>query len=390
MKRIWLFLMMLMAVLQVGAQSFPMDYSYCGYRMSEAKIPDVETKAFVSWQAGDQSARIQRAIDYVSSLKPDKKTGLRGAVLLDKGTFELAEPLRIQVSGVVLRGVDKKKTVLLKKGVDRGALLYIEGKNDLKKADTLEVVNHCAVGEKMLMVNQSASLRAGDEVIILRPSTAEWIASMGCANFGGGKDLGYWGWHPGEVDVEWYRTVQSVRGNQLTIDAPLSAALEQKWGGAKVIRYTWKGRVHDSGVENLTIVSDYNRQSAKDEDHCWDGVYIASARDCWVRMVNFRHLAGSAVVVQRNADQITVEDCISKEPVSEIGGYRRRTFYTMGGKCLFQRCYSEQGIHDFSAGIVAAGPNAFVQCDSKESLSYSGSIGSWATGEYRWTRPEML
>ena len=50
----------------------------------------------------------------------------RGAVLLDKGTFELNESLRISVSGVVLRGSDREQTVLLKKGVDRGALLYIE------------------------------------------------------------------------------------------------------------------------------------------------------------------------------------------------------------------------------------------------------------------------
>lgn len=48
---------------------------------------------------------------------------------------------------------------------------------------------------------------------------------------------------------------------------------------------------------------------------------------------------------------------------------RRSTFYTMGQQTLFQRCYSKQGIHDFSAGFCAAGPNAFVQCDSEESLS---------------------
>ena len=52
----------------------------------------------------------------------------------------------------------------------------------------------------------------------------------------------------------------------------------------------------------------------------------------------------------------------------------------MGQQTLFQRCYSKQGIHDFSAGFCAAGPNAFVQCDSEESLGFSGSIDSWACG----------
>ena len=51
-----------------------------------------------------------------------------------------------------------------------------------------------------------------------------------------------------------------------------------------------------------------------------------------------------------------------------------------GQQTLFQRCYSEQGIHDFAAGYCAAGPNAFVQCDSYESLGFSGSIDAWACG----------
>ena len=99
-----------------------------------------------------------------------------------------------------------------------------------------------------------------------------------------------------------------------------------------------------------------------------------------MRLVNFKHFAGSAVIVQRTGSKITVEDCISKEPVSEIGGMRRCTFHTLGQQTLFQRCYSEQGIHDFAAGYCAAGPNAFVQCDSYESLGFSGSIDAWACG----------
>ncbi|MDE8712578.1 hypothetical protein PZH41_25405, partial [Phocaeicola vulgatus] len=61
-----------------------------GYRNSEHPIPDVANAVFVSWKPGDNSSRIQRAIDYVSSLALDKN-GFRGAVLLDKGTFELNE-----------------------------------------------------------------------------------------------------------------------------------------------------------------------------------------------------------------------------------------------------------------------------------------------------------
>lgn len=182
------------------------------------------------------------------------------------------------------------------------------------------------------------------------------------------------------MDLVWDRSVSKADGNQLTLDAPLTMALDNKWGTVKVLRYSWPGRIAEAGLENLTLASDYNKKYPKDEDHCWTGVSIENAENCWVRRVNFKHFAGSAVIIQRTGSKTTVEDCVSTEPVSEIGGMRRSTFYTMGQQTLFQRCYSKQGIHDFSAGFCAAGPNAFVQCDSEESLGFSGSIDSWACG----------
>ena len=108
-----------------------LDYSSCGYRNSEHPIPDVANAVFVSWKPGDNSSRIQRAIDYVASLTPNA-SGFRGAVLLDRGEFCLSGELRISASGIVLRGMDREKTILLKKGVDRGALIYIEGTDNLR------------------------------------------------------------------------------------------------------------------------------------------------------------------------------------------------------------------------------------------------------------------
>ncbi|MBQ0021120.1 MAG: pectate lyase, partial [Bacteroidales bacterium] len=92
----------------------PVDYSYCGYRMSAEMIPGVPVKVTVPAGKGDQSQKIQRAIDYVSSLQPDKVTGFRGAVLLAEGTYELDQPLRISTSGVVLRGSSRNATKLVK------------------------------------------------------------------------------------------------------------------------------------------------------------------------------------------------------------------------------------------------------------------------------------
>lgn len=362
------------------SQEVPMDYSYCGYHRSESPIPSAKVAVYVQPRQGDNSQLLQAAIDWVSKQKPDRQTGLRGAVLLAEGTYEISEPLHILTNGVVLRGSGRDKTILRKTGYDRGALLYIEGTHDISIKDTFLIKDVKTGSLTCSMPNIPSSLAQGTRICIWRPSTQEWIESLSCASFGGGKRMGYWAWHPGDVDLRWNRRIIAVNGNTLTLDAPITCSIEGRWGGAKAIIYSHQGLITECGVENLTLESDYDHSLTMDENHCWDGIYVADAEDCWVRMVNFRHFAGSAVVIQKSAQQITVEDCKSMQPVSEIGGFRRRVFLTNGEKVLFQRCYSEHGINDFAVGHTAPGPNAFVQCDSYESFGPSGAISSWAPG----------
>lgn len=356
----------------------PMDYSTCGYHASETAIPDVANAVYVECSDGDMHDILQKAIDYVSSLKPDKN-GRRGAVLLGAGTFNIDKPLRICASGVVLRGSGQDKTTIIKRGIDRGALLYIEGDMSISGGDTIAIDGtKTPAGATTLTIASAKGLKTGDRIRIIRPSTREWIESLGCYDFGG--DLDYTGWKPGDIDITWDRTIVSATGNSITIDAPITTTLDQKYGGGYLITGYNQGEITECGVENMTLASEHNQWNPKDEDHCWDAIWMDNTRDCWVRRVNFRSFAGSAVNIQKNTSRITVEDCIASEPVSEVGGWRRGVFITRGQQTLIQRCVSRKGIHDFAAGFCAAGPNAFVQCEGEESLGFSGSIGSWAAG----------
>ncbi len=355
-----------------------LDYSACGYRHSEAPLPSAKNTVYVSALPGDNYERIQRAIDYVSSL-PVAADGLRGAVLLGPGTFDISKPLRIAASGVVVRGSGVKSTTLIKKGVDRGAAIYIEGSGAMRVADTTAITSpYVALRSRSFTVASTRGLKNGDRVVIERPCSKEWIESLGCDIFGGG--ISALGWKPGDVTLRWDRTITAIEGDTVTIDHPLAMALRRDMGEASLMAYTWPGRIDDSGVEYLTLLSDYDRRYPKDEDHAWDGISISNAEDCWVRSVDFRHFAGSAVILQSSASRCTVEDCRATDPVSEIGGMRRRVFLTLGQHNLFQRCYSKNGINDFSAGMYAAGPNAFVQCDADETLGFSGASDAWAPG----------
>ena len=375
------------------------DFSYCGYHASEDSIPLAEVKAYVECAEGDMSATIQQAIDYVSSL-PIGRDGLRGAVLLGPGTFVLKERLAIEASGVVLRGSGRDITVLRKEGFDRGSLLRIEGRQDKTYGkDTLWVNEVVELGTKEISVAGPKGVGIGSlanrQVEIVRQSSAPWIEKVGCRIYGGGIDA--LAWKPGDIDLLWRRTVVDVDGNTLKIDAPLTMGFDPNEEASYIdnkkklhehvpmspcyVRIVDDlGEIGESGIENLTLESGFDPRNAHDENHCWTGVSLEYAHDCWVRLVNFKHLAGAGVVMQASARRITVEDCQYLEPVSENAGLRRTSFYVMGQQCLVQRCYARQGRHDFVTGFCAAGPNAFVQCEAEEALSYSGGLDSWACG----------
>ena len=107
---------------------------------------------------------------------------------------------------------------------------------------------------------------------------------------------------------------------------------------------------------------------------------MQNVQNAWARRIEFRHFAGGAVSLWENTKCVTIQDCLSLEPISEVAGYRRHTFFTQGQLTLFLRCWSEHGRHDFAVGHCAAGPNAFVNCYASEALGDSGPIESWASG----------
>ena len=356
------------------------DFSYCGYKASEQPIPTLPVKIIVPVAKGDATLRIQSALDHVAGLPADAK-GFRGAVLLQKGAYEVFGQLRITASGVVLRGSGVNETTIIGAGTERMALINIVGRNDSNTTTELKVIDpYVPVNALSFTVNRSfnAQDHHSDNIIIRRHSTDKWIKALGADHFGGG--IRALGWKPGDRDLYFDRTITSIEGNKISIDVPITTALDSTYGGASVYFYKWDGRIHNSGVENLRCVSSYDKNNLKDEDHRWNAINIENAVDAWVRQIVFEKFAGSAVSVLETSKRITVEDCKSLSPISEIGGQRRYTFLTTGQQTLFQRCYAENGYHDFAVGYCAPGPNAFVQCESILPYSFSGAIDSWASG----------
>jgi Spy/CpxP family protein refolding chaperone len=356
------------------------DFSQAGYRSGVVPIPEVPVRVTVAPVDGDDGARIQAALDYVSRLPADT-AGFRGAVLLGRGRFEINDSLILRTSGVVLRGQGDGSdgTVLIATGNNRRTLIEVRGVNDRRTTSSIRnIVNaYVPVNARDLELDTTAGLNVGDAVIVRRPSPKNWLEAVGMTAVPGRPAPG---WTADKMDVVWERRIEAVNGSRVTLDAPLTCALEKEFGGGTVTEYAWPGRVRNVGVENLRCESEWDQTNPRDEEHAWMAISLENVEDAWVRQVTAAHFVSSAVNVLENSRRVTVADCASLAPVSEVGGYRRHSFYTAGQQILFLRCRAEEGRHDFSVGWLAAGPNAFVECETRESHDFSGPIESWATG----------
>ncbi|MGN7491957.1 discoidin domain-containing protein [Paenibacillus sp. SAF-054] len=372
-----------------------LDFSNVGYMGGGVKIPDVKVKATVKPGDGDDTARIQAAIDEVSKL-PVGKDGFRGAVLLKKGKYEVGGTIKINASGIVLRGEgqDEKGTLIYGTGANPRNLIEI-GQNTGLSIDnsTMKTVTDLYVpsGSRTFHVDDASGYQVGDTIVVRRIGDKNWIHEIGMDymyNRPGGTVTQ---WSPFNLDFD--RVITAVNGNTITVDAPISNAIERKWGGGQIFKYTDSARIEKVGVENMRADSEFdpsimdttmdNGQTDPyyaDEKHAERFVVFNSVKNGWVRGVTGYHLSYSLVQMSRNSKWITVQDSSMYDMVSIITGGRRYVIHQMGQLNLAQRIYTETARHAFVVDSRVQGPNVFLDGKAVKNFNTSEPHHRWSVG----------
>jgi hypothetical protein len=360
----------------------PIDFSFAGYKAGRT-VPFVKAVLLVKPSGGDDTALLQGALDRVASM-PVGADGFRGTVLLSNGRFRVKGHLLLRAGGVVLRGAGAgvNGTVVVAEGIGRRTLIEVGAEKIAALDSAIAVQDDAPAGGKILHLASTEGLAVGDHVAVRRPSTSEWIDAIGMTNLAGTFANQRLDWKPGSHDLVWDRTVAAVnaQANQVELDAPITTALELKYGGGTVAHVRENAAPERIGVEDVALESSYDGARSKDEEHSWIAILLDNVQDAWVRNVTARHFVSSAVRVNLRGRRITVENCRSEAPVSEEGGYRRQAFLVYGQQVLVHRCHSEAGMNDFASGMLAGGPNVFLDCDAVGSLGASGSFEGWSSG----------
>jgi hypothetical protein len=395
------------------------DFSYAGYMGGGVRIPDAPVRVTLGTdaQGTDDARRIQAAIDRVASQPPDA-AGIRGAVLLRKGKYDVGKPLTISASGVVLRGEGSGTdgTVLRATMKMGGTFIQIAGTKPRMAARGSEhrITDEFApCGQRVFHVDSTSGLHVGDHVAIVRDTNDKWVRDNGMDAIEPRKDGGKTiNWTPGPREL-YERIITAIDGEQITLDIALTSAIESQYGGAHLYRYEAPDRVHQVGVENLRAESiwtpgpgvvpkpgeDYgidlkdpanrNRKVGIDNfNHADTFISIDKAEDVWVRNFSCMEFLYQGVAVDYEAQRVTIQDGQYEAADPSLGYYRvephdnaaRYAYCLRGEFTLVQRCTTIHARHSFMTQRSVAGPNVFLDCDAQDQDGFSETHQRWSTG----------
>jgi hypothetical protein len=317
-----------------------MDFSSAGYRGGGVSLPSSVISQRLTPVAGDNTALIQAALDKAS-----------GAVVLAAGEYELAGTLNITHGGVVLRG-EKGAGIRLTGKPHR--FLEIHGAGTWREEGTpVPVVDsYVPAGASAFRVRDASTFHPGDHVLVLRPVTGKWLHFMGIdrpvpdgspQTWGGGADV-----------IRTDRVIDSVDGDRITLDVPLSDALDSRFAAASLVRYSFPGRITEVGVEGLRISAPFEDIPATQSQYTV--VRFDAVEDGWARDLDIQETQ-NGIEMGPGAKRLTLTNIRIRHSAAHSGPPAPADFTLEGTQILLDRCSVEgEGTWPVATQSEATGP----------------------------------
>ncbi len=361
------------------------DWSHAGYMGGGVVLPapgDIPVIVTLSPDADDDDdgPRIQEAIDQVQALPLNGK--YRGAILLEKGYYEVENTLKITKSGIVLRGEGQgiSETVVEGTRPEKYSLIdFGVGGNGVNLDPSIEsniITPYAGIGANKFRVNSTSGFSQGDLIGVIYTRNTQWLSDLGVDNMGTAS------WETKTYTVPHIRKIVKIDGDTIFIDIPLVDVIQDAHGGGKIEKASYStAYVQNSGIEDIRLSAKYNGND-NDENHCWHAIICRRIMNSWIRNVTMQHFGMHGVKLRWDSDFNTIQDCAVIDHKSLITGTRRYSFSLDGGTCnLVQRCYVRDTRHAFTNNAVKSrGPNVFLDCYSEKNHSDVGPHQRWSTG----------
>ncbi|HZZ27478.1 MAG TPA: hypothetical protein VFE46_05670, partial [Pirellulales bacterium] len=357
------------------------NFSTVGYMTGDVPLPDttggvsVPVMATVNPGAAgvDMTTAIQNAINTVSAMSM-QSNGFRGAVLLTAGNYPISGALTISASGVVLEGQGNNAaagTRLEATGITQRVLITVAGSGSMSTVSgtTHNITNsYVPVGATSFTVDSTANLHVGDTVIVSRPSTQAWINAIGMETLTNP-------WTPGSKNLNSDRVITAINGSTITIDAPLTQALDQQYGGGTIFKYTWSGRISNVGIENLYTYSDFTGTTDTNTTHATGSIFMDKVQNAWAENITSDNFATNVITTGSGAkwitfDHMTVQN--TSQAQSNIDD-APSGFGNSGQEILYENGVFTNAYHAISMGGSVPGPNVYTNITITDPLE--GALG---------------
>ena len=372
------------------------DYSWAGYRCSQEPIPDVETVKTIDPVEGDNTDHIETAIQAVRSVIREEDRE-HAALELAPGEYRIEGPLSIRGSGVVVRGAGDgtnpaENTVVIAYGrqdpeagpgwtlpfaVQVGSPSPYEN-GPPSAGPAIEITTALVrVGERTFEVADGEAFQGGDSVAIHHPCTRDWLEAV---NWGDTADEADWA--VGSRDIYYTRHIESIDGNEVTIDAPVYNHLDRDRSQSVLYRIDRSSLAREMGVEDLRLEIQATGDRQRDNDHRFQGIRFHGLQDAWARGCTVANVTRGGFSTAAT-DRVTIRDCRAVAPFSEItGGYRYLFDANSHAQLiLFERCYAHRGRHSF----VGSGTSTAAGLVFKDVIA-DQPVSSCEAGHHRWTQ----
>ena len=166
---------------------------------------------------------------------------------------------------------------------------------------------HVPVGARVFTVERLGDLKVGDDILVNRPWSQKWICAIGTDYLPIGRSgKAPKAWKPNS-GLTFERRITRIDGNRITIDVPLTNALEKEFTQAFVSRYDFPERVSEVGLERLGARGDFAAATGACPAKKTRFIRVAAVANAWVREVRvdgFRE----GVVLEPSSKWVTVDE----------------------------------------------------------------------------------
>ncbi len=352
-----------------------LDFSTAGYMAGGTAIPTATAEVTLSPSGGDDTRAIQNAIDSVAAMLLNPTTGLRGAVLLNPGSYTVSSTLTITASGVVLRGSGSgssptANSVITMTAASTPYPLVILGSSANTPSYTSGTTttvsdSYVPAGSLTLDVSNASVYTVGESVMIKRPATANWISFM---------DM-----NPSEIQPQsdcssgtcnWIsvstaafktdRVITAISGNRITLDSPMSDSLDSTYLGAGAVAvqaFTFPTRISQVGVENLRAIMPVPATNLVPPTASYQLVVTYSVLNAWIRNLTSQD-ALEAIDIEPYSKQVTVSNVAITHTVTQTDSAKFEDFYVNGGTQILMDTASDvtDNMYFFSTSSETQGP----------------------------------